>query len=246
MFVIELLMVWTQSELETQLKLALKNNSPFSNETNTIRLSLRSFYLNALLYDLQNSIENDLEASLWKLVHYRTIEEFRKRVKVIHQAAKAKNQNKLANAEKHNLRQLSAEFQFFLKDATTFYLQFILHLTKLYSLDPVEKFVLKNLEFLNLQITNIPELPPSTIISPELQSAAVQICHRSLIFLGDLQRYVEMHSERKPKNWNVARTFYSLALLLVPENGNPFNQFAVIDTYEGDELGAVERYFRRH
>ncbi|KAJ1564842.1 hypothetical protein HK096_005966, partial [Nowakowskiella sp. JEL0078] len=76
------------------------------------------------------------------------------------------------------------------------------------------------------------------------KSRAIQICHRSLIFLGDLSRYREAHSEKKEKNWAAARSFYNFALLLIPDNGNPYNQFAVIDTYEGDELGSVERYFR--
>lgn len=33
-------------------------------------------------------------------------------------------------------------------------------------------------------------------------------------------------------------------MLLIPDHGNPFNQLAVIDTYEGNELEAVEMYFR--
>jgi ribosome-associated translation inhibitor RaiA len=38
--------------------------------------------------------------------------------------------------------------------------------------------------------------------------------------------------------------FYQLAMQMMPENGNPFNQLAVLYTYEGNELRAIEMYFR--
>ncbi|KAI8892498.1 Est1-type DNA/RNA-binding domain-containing protein [Globomyces pollinis-pini] len=33
-------------------------------------------------------------------------------------------------------------------------------------------------------------------------------------------------------------------MYLMPENGNPFNQLAVIDTYQASEFSAIEMYFR--
>ncbi len=54
-----------------------------------------------------------------------------------------------------------------------------------------------------------------------------------------------MYSTRNTKEWSFARKFYELARRLVPENGHPFNQLAVIDAFNGDEFLALERYCRR-
>ena len=83
-------------------------------------------------------------------------------------------------------------------------------------------------------------------ISPQLQEKVTLTVHRSLIYLGDLARYRELHADRKEKRWSLSKSFYTLAVWLCPEIGNPFNQLAVIDTYEGNELAAVEHYFQRY
>lgn len=77
-------------------------------------------------------------------------------------------------------------------------------------------------------------------------TAIYQFAFLTIARLPTIARYREIHAEKKEKNWALARMFYTLALRLIPTIGNPFNQLAVIDTYEGDEVGAVERYFRRY
>jgi hypothetical protein len=81
-------------------------------------------------------------------------------------------------------------------------------------------------------------------IPDELKLKVLTTVHRSLIYLGDLARYREVHADKKDKQWGLARKFYTLAMQLIPDHGNPFNQLAVIDTYEGNELEAVCLYFR--
>ncbi|SGZ26577.1 BQ5605_C024g09944 [Microbotryum silenes-dioicae] len=52
-------------------------------------------------------------------------------------------------------------------------------------------------------------------------------------------------SERnKPKNYSRASACYTQARLLIPENGNPSNQLAVISGYTHDTLSSTYHYFR--
>ena len=58
-------------------------------------------------------------------------------------------------------------------------------------------------------------------------------CGERLTLISDrwrdirLARYRELHSDRKDKTkrWTLAKSFYTLAIWLCPEIGNPFNQF---------------------
>ena len=73
---------------------------------------------------------------------------------------------------------------------------------------------------------------------------AKQSCHRCLVHLGDLARYKELHSERARKDWSHAVDFYHQALDVVPSNGLPHNQLAVLATYIDAECVAIYRYAR--
>ncbi|KAG9405449.1 hypothetical protein AC1031_003344 [Aphanomyces cochlioides] len=67
---------------------------------------------------------------------------------------------------------------------------------------------------------------------------------RCLIFLGDIARYRELHSQKAKKNFIAAEGYYHRALQIMPENGNPHNQLAVLATYIEAETIAVYRYCR--
>ncbi|EQC30381.1 hypothetical protein SDRG_11958 [Saprolegnia diclina VS20] len=74
--------------------------------------------------------------------------------------------------------------------------------------------------------------------------AVLQSMFRCLIFLGDIARYRELHSQKAKKNFAAAESFYHRALAVMPENGNPHNQLAVLATYVEAETIAVYRYCR--
>jgi hypothetical protein len=59
-----------------------------------------------------------------------------------------------------------------------------------------------------------------------------------------LARYKEQRSDHYPRDFFVARKWYEKALQLKPDMGSPFNQLAVVSTYESDELSAVYYYYR--
>jgi len=54
-----------------------------------------------------------------------------------------------------------------------------------------------------------------------------------------------MYSDITYKNWSIAKNYYQMAIQLIPCNGNPFNQLAVIASYEMNSLIAIENYMRR-
>lgn len=71
---------------------------------------------------------------------------------------------------------------------------------------------------------------------------AVLSCHHCLIFLGDVARYKDdFHLAR---NWGVVRTWYLNACKLMPKNGKPYNQLAVVAVYANRKLDAVYYYIR--
>ena len=78
---------------------------------------------------------------------------------------------------------------------------------------------------------------------------ALLTCHRSLIFLGDLERYSQLILGPAPdqptsSSWTKSERYYRWALALMAVNGNPHNQLAVVATYKQNNLLAVHRYFR--
>ncbi|KAG8778681.1 hypothetical protein FRC12_024858 [Ceratobasidium sp. 428] len=112
-----------------------------------------------------------------------------------------------------------------------------------------------------------PSFPPP---SPEHRSNKLLAVFRTLIFMGDLARYREQYgthpnksnneSGRRPrggrrgrdknndvppeKRYAKAEAFYLQARLLLPDYGNPFNQLAIVYSYQHDLFGAALNYYR--
>ncbi|KAI9103168.1 hypothetical protein DFS34DRAFT_355216 [Phlyctochytrium arcticum] len=232
-------------ELDKTLRQLLQstNGDPlalFASDVRAVRFRLRDELQNLIFFDFEFAQTKDIEAVLWK-THYRVIDDFRKALKEItSRVRRAGRSNSIPN-EKRDLRALTGAFRTFLAEAIAFYLRFIWRLSQAFALSDVQTIVLPELE---IDILGHEPVPPYSHITSESQIRARNSCHRSLIYLGDLARYREVHADRKTKNWAPARMFYNIALQLLPSIGNPFNQLAVISTYAGDEIGAVENYFR--
>lgn len=126
----------------------------------------------------------------------------------------------------------------------------------------------------HIQLRPFPSSAFSTLSSdPAPRQLYLNSCHRCLIFRGDLERYylLMLHDETAIKwiaehrrvnaaqlqqgpslplaaaasqQWHRVRRFYLLAIALLPDVGNPFNQLAVLNTYEHAPLAAVYHYFR--
>ena len=86
----------------------------------------------------------------------------------------------------------------------------------------------------------------------------VTLLHKFLIFCGDLARYRELSAhdheadasgnkktKHLPKHdFSRASAFYEQARLLLPDQGNPSNQLAVVSTYQGDTFASLYYYYR--
>ncbi|KAJ3258388.1 hypothetical protein HK103_003676 [Boothiomyces macroporosus] len=207
-------------DLEKQYRQTLKQYGITDHKTTIIVNKFRESLLQDLLDDFNEAFDNNTEHLIWKISTYKIIEEYRKKLK----------------QERNS--QLSSSFRLFLIDASGYYLNLLFKLNRHYG--HLDDHVLNELQLINEN--TLPEQAVS--VDKETQERLVQFYYKTLIYLGDLARYRETHSEKRVKDYKTARKFYKLSLLINPNVGNPFNQLAVLDTYESKEISAVEMYFR--
>ncbi|GAQ92205.1 telomerase activating protein est1 [Klebsormidium nitens] len=234
-------------KLEQQLRTTLQSKGFSDGTAYSLLTTLRSLYQEILLTDHAFAVEHDVEQALWRGI-YRRIEDFRGRIRKYSQAATgpprgAKPGTSQAGtglplppggakpgAAKEALHKALAGFRGFLGDATGFYHELVFKLRALYGLP--QDFS-----------PNVPE-DVAAKLGPDKLRLCQASCHRCLIYLGDLARYKELHSDSKVKDWAIVANYYLQAAALWPASGNPHNQLAVLATYVDDELLAVYRYYR--
>lgn len=108
------------------------------------------------------------------------------------------------------------------------------------------------------------EPDPALANDPQSHEAAILLCHKTLICFGDLARYRELYSDKVSTNGKhkqpstkagskevaAEKTFarayeaYHQARLLIPDDGNPSNQLAVLAGYQSDQLSCIYHYYR--
>lgn len=216
--------------LEAELSDKIKVHGIFDSRVTEARTQLQDSYKSLLIQDFNLVQSSDAESIVWKEI-YRVIEEYRRRI----------NKN-LARASKHpdEHSQLILDFSTFLIDSSSFYIKLIKELDQEYGLSVLEHVNQINEPLFGLNIELGPNAPKDVDLSVLLK------CYQKiLIFLGDLARYHELHKiEKSPKKWNVARLYYKCAISIFHTQGNPYNQLAVISSYERDDLAAIYYYYR--
>ncbi|TPX46864.1 hypothetical protein SeLEV6574_g02979 [Synchytrium endobioticum] len=248
------------TKLDNELRELCKTRSPFDLEPTQLRARIRNELVELLIRYLDYSVEKDIEQLLWKTVHHRVIEDFRKRLRsttTTPTTTHAEGQNpdpsspsSINNAlRKDSKILLNASFRQFLIESVGFYIHFLRQMRIEYDLDIVEKIVFQRLGTEPFGSTDSYSLFENGgvarhSISIRTKDEARFVCHRFLLSLGDLARYKEFYAERKEKNYSTAKLFYRLASQLAPDSGNPHNQLAVVESHENQQLGAVERYLR--
>ncbi|KAH8916318.1 hypothetical protein BT69DRAFT_1250382 [Atractiella rhizophila] len=123
-----------------------------------------------------------------------------------------------------------------------------------------------------LSVSRVPVVPPASQVTEKdgknaeilklAHDRALNVCQKALICYGDLTRYRELYSDpaaekRNGRNGRSGKTqvkreatyiraseCYTQARLLLPDNGNPSNQLAVLSSYAGDSLGSIYHYYR--
>lgn len=223
-------------EFEKQLNIAVSKNSPFDKQVHIIRQNIKEVVVKIVLQDLNYAITQDVEQSLWKMAFYRVIEDSRKKLKKLSDNLTMVDNPQKLSATKEEHSQLTRLYLSFLDESTGFYHSLIDMMASRFQLDQSPG------RFLNIYRPLSMKSEPH--VSLEMKDMALSVCHKCLIFLGDLARYKQLASAEESKDWDVPSSYYSEAVDLIPSNGNPFNQLAVIATYQNEEMDAAYYYFR--
>ncbi|KAG7398651.1 hypothetical protein PHYBOEH_010700 [Phytophthora boehmeriae] len=204
--------------LDKQLRELLRANPLNAHDANALRRRLMDAATRLVDANPVFGASKEVEQALWKPCFYRRIEDFRRRIRKYAAAAQADR-----NVREHFAR-VSNEFQAFLTEAAAFYA----HLRDVFA-----QWLLKNRDSAKDGGETMKNI-----------ARCRQSLHRCFVFLGDLARYRELHSQKAKKNFAAAEALYHRALAVLPENGNPHNQLAVLATYIDAETVAVYRYCR--
>lgn len=215
--------------LEKKLAELLQSRGSFDPAVRGARLSLRDSYQQLLFQTLENSLlayASDFQQALWRL-HYIGIEEFRTKIRNL-----SPSPNNRRNSKNEPLLRVVNSFKGFLDEASGYFHGLIVKLRAKYGLPPA---VSPGEGLMCLRKSGY-----------EGSNHCAVLCQRVLICLGDLARYKELFAVQNAKNrdWTVAANYYKQAAGLCPSNGNPYNQLAVLATYNGDALSAIYHYCR--
>jgi len=169
----------------------------------------------------KNILLNDLPYSLEKKVELELWNNaFKSHIDNFRLKMKEKRQ------EKHETQ---AKLSLFLDASTGFYFQLLQEFCSTYELDL--PFYGKNVQL------GILKKPNKTNGSKKGKlNACLYICQDCLVHLGDLARY--------RNDLKQAESFYLLASKLLPGNGQPYNQLAILAIAKGNQALAVFNYFK--
>ncbi|KAL4367365.1 hypothetical protein GQ457_05G029240 [Hibiscus cannabinus] len=208
---------------EKQLWALILTKGLLHSDVRDLYLKVCSSYESFILDDHELTELQDVEYSLWKL-HYKHIDEFRKRTK----RSSTNSESTIVAVDSSGSDHKCIEgFKSFLLNATEFYKKVLEKIQSHYGL-PKESSSFKRGGI-------------DASVEPTKLRKCHFLCHRFLVCLGDLARYMEQvdKSSAVLHNWSVAATYYLEAERAWPDSGNPQNQLAVLAIYVGDESLAL-------
>ncbi|KAL4219606.1 Protein smg7 [Mactra antiquata] len=197
------------------LKASVSDSSKTISETWVMRQKLEDVYKKILVTDLEYALDKKIEQELWNNA-------FKNQINNLQSQAK----------DKQNLKrgEVQATLNLFLETASGFYLQFLQLLCTTFKLDlPFRRKsafygVMKERTSLKLKVT------------PPKKSSCLYVCQHCLVHLGDIARYRQQIDQ--------AQSYYWHAAFLVPFNGQPYNQLAILEAAKGNKLSTVFYYIR--
>jgi hypothetical protein len=188
---------------------ALMNSKGILNtEVQDLYRKARILYEKIILNDYKVVELQEVEYCLWKL-HYKCIDEFRKKVK-----SASSNASNLQNGIDIH----TEGFRYFLFEATEFYKELITNTRILYEKDDVNDSV-KPLKIHDFQYIHHRFL----------------VCLGDLARYRELSKKNDLEN----RNWSAAANYYFEATKVCPDSGNPQNQLALLATYVGDDFLAL-------
>ncbi|XP_035685493.1 protein SMG7-like [Branchiostoma floridae] len=180
----------------------------------TSRQTLQDLYQQALVTDLEYALDKKVEQDLWNHA-------FKNQITAMQMQTKDKTNP--------NRRDIQASLAVFLEGASGFYLQLLQELCSAFDLDLPFRPKSSNYGIMG-------EPRPWHKILPPQPSSCLYICQHCLVHLGDIARYRNQLSQ--------AESFYRHAAQLVPYNGQPYNQMAILAASRAEQLPMVFYYCR--
>ncbi|XP_039214483.1 protein SMG7 isoform X2 [Crotalus tigris] len=181
----------------------------------TSRQALQDLYQKMLVTDLEYALDKKVEQDLWNHA-------FKNQITTLQGQAK--------NRSNPNRSEVQANLSLFLEAASGFYTQLLQELCTVFNVDLPCRVKSSQLGIISNKQTHT-----SAIVKPQSSSCSY-ICQHCLVHLGDIARYRNQTSQ--------AESYYRHAAQLVPSNGQPYNQLAILASSKGDHLTTIFYYCR--
>lgn len=181
----------------------------------TSRQALQDLYQKMLVTDLEYALDKKVEQDLWNHA-------FKNQITTLQSQAK--------NRANPNRSEVQANLSLFLEAASGFYTQLLQELCTVFNVDLPCRVKSSQLGIISNKQCN-----SSAIVKPQPSSCSY-ICQHCLVHLGDIARYRNQTSQ--------AESYYRHAAQLVPSNGQPYNQLAILASSKGDHLTTIFYYCR--
>uniref|UniRef100_A0A8C5QJH5 Nonsense-mediated mRNA decay factor n=1 Tax=Leptobrachium leishanense TaxID=445787 RepID=A0A8C5QJH5_9ANUR len=197
------------------LKADMTDSKPGTAEVWTSRQALQDLYQKMLVTDLEYALDKKVEQDLWNHA-------FKNQITTLQGQAK--------NRANPNRSEVQANLSLFLEAASGFYTQLLQELCTVFNVDLPCRVKSSQLGIISNKQTHC-----GSVVKPQASSCAY-ICQHCLVHLGDIARYRNQTSQ--------AESYYRHAAQLVPSNGQPYNQLAILASSKGDHLTTIFYYCR--
>ncbi|XP_075689232.1 nonsense-mediated mRNA decay factor SMG7 isoform X3 [Rhinoderma darwinii] len=197
------------------LKADMTDSKPGTAEVWTSRQALQDLYQKMLVTDLEYALDKKVEQDLWNHA-------FKNQITTLQGQAK--------NRTNPNRSEVQANLSLFLEAASGFYTQLLQELCTVFNVD-----LPCRVKSSQLGIISNKQMHCGSVVKPQSSSCSY-ICQHCLVHLGDIARYRNQTSQ--------AESYYRHAAQLVPSNGQPYNQLAILASSKGDHLTTIFYYCR--
>nr|CAB3266396.1 protein SMG7 [Phallusia mammillata] len=194
----------------------LSSDGSGTGEWVTSRTSLQDVYRQLLITNLEYALDKKIEQDLWNFV-------FKNHITALQQQVKDKSNNFRVEAQ--------SQLTSFLDAASGFYAHLLDDLCSTFQINIPCRVKASKLVFLK----DSSSIKKSSITQPERPSCQY-MCQHCLVHLGDIARYRNQNGQ--------AESYYRHAAQLVPSNGQPYNQLAILAAASGDVLSTAFYYCR--
>ncbi|XP_030257531.1 nonsense-mediated mRNA decay factor SMG7 isoform X3 [Sparus aurata] len=206
---------WCSFRQAEALKADMTDSKLGAAEVWTSRQALQDLYQKMLVTDLEYALDKKVEQDLWNHA-------FKNQITTLQSQAK--------NRANPNRSEVQANLSLFLEAASGFYTQLLQELCTVFNVD-----LPCRVKSSQLGIISNKQSGTGAIVTPQPSSCSY-ICQHCLVHLGDIARYRNQTSQ--------AESYYRHAAQLVPSNGQPYNQLAILASSKGDHLTTIFYYCR--